>query len=95
MEGYKENYLGISYDLENQVPILSLGWISNSPFQKQKLQNIGLNSLKETKEFYLLGVDVNDEYFFPEYMNYISEGFRLESKTELDNFILFHYAKMY
>lgn len=93
LEGYKENYLETFYTIDRPVPFLSLGWVSKSPFQKKKLRKSGLDQVSDTDEFYLLGVDINDEYFFPEYMNYVSGGFRLVDKTELDNFILFHYTK--
>ncbi|REG91500.1 hypothetical protein [Algoriphagus antarcticus] len=95
LEGYKENYLGINYSMENPVPLLSLGWISKSPFQKEKLHKIGLTQLSEAKEFYLLGVDIHEEFYFPEYMNFLSGDFQLVNKTELENFILFHYSKWY
>ena len=91
IEGYKENYLGVTYSMENPVPLFSLGWISKSPFQQKRLKQIGLNQLADAADFYLIGVDVNDQYFFPDYMNYINEGFILKSKTELENFILFNY----
>lgn len=95
MEGYDENYLGINYSMENPVPFLSLGWISRSPFQQKKLEKFGLGKLAEAKEFYLLGVDENEAFFFPEYMDYLNGDFRLERKTELENFILFHYTKSF
>jgi len=93
MEGYKENYLGINYTMEYPVPFLSLGWISKSPFQNTKLQKISLSKISETYEFYLLGVDVNQEFYFPEYMNYLIGDFQLESTRRQENFILFHYTK--
>lgn len=95
LEGYKENYLGITYTTENPVPFLSFGWISKSPFQQKKLQKLGLSQIIETNEYYLLGVDVNQEFFFPDYIGYLIGDFHLESKTRRENFILFHYIKSY
>lgn len=95
LEGYKENHLGIDYTLKNSVPLLSLGWISKSPFQQKKLKHSGLAQLSDASEFYLIGVDVNNQYFFPMYMNYLGGNFQLENKIELENFILFHYIKPY
>ncbi|PZX47658.1 hypothetical protein [Algoriphagus chordae] len=93
MEGYKENYLNINYSLDKPVPFLSLGWISQSPFQKEKLHNLGLSQLSDAKEYYLLGVDVNQEFYFPGYMNYLGGKYTLESKVVEANFILFHYSQ--
>lgn len=95
MEGYDENYLGVHYSMNNPVPFLSLGWISQSSFQQKKLEKYGLGKLAEAKEFYLLGVDEDEEFFFPEYMDNLNGNFRLVSKTELDKFILFHFTKSY
>ncbi|MEP0710752.1 hypothetical protein [Algoriphagus sp.] len=93
LEGYKENYLGIKFSKDNPVSLLSLGWISKSPFQTKKLEQLGLQVISDADEYYLIGVDIHEEYFFPDYMNYVGEGYQLESKTELDNFILFHYIR--
>tara|TARA_R110002020_G_scaffold469510_1_gene694593 strand:+ start:142 stop:1704 length:1563 start_codon:yes stop_codon:yes gene_type:complete len=91
MEGYKENYLGIKYSMAHPVPFLSLGWISSSPYQQKRLKKLGIDNIAEAKEYYLLGVDINEEFYFPEYMNFLGGGYELESKIEKDNFILFHY----
>ncbi|MEB2779818.1 hypothetical protein U3A58_05380 [Algoriphagus sp. C2-6-M1] len=93
MEGYKENYLGINYSMNYPVPLLCLGWISQSPFQQKKLQKLDLMQVADAKEYYLLGVDANEEFFFPDYMNYLGENYYLEKKTEEANFILFHYTR--
>jgi len=94
MEGYKENYLGINYTLKNPVPILSLGWISQSPFQQKKLQNLGLKQVADAKEYYLLGVDANEEFFFPAYMHSLGANYELVSREDKSNFILFHYSQI-
>ncbi|WP_283412588.1 hypothetical protein [Algoriphagus winogradskyi] len=93
LEGYPENFLGINYTLDKQVPFLSLGWISKSPFQKKKLKNLHLEHISEAKEYFLLGVDVNKIFYFSEYMRFLGEDFRLESKIEEENFILYYYLK--
>lgn len=92
LEGYKENFLGINYTLDKPVPLLSLGWISQSPFQQKKLQNLNLQHLSDADEYYLLEVDINEEFFFPAYMKYLGRNYELESRLEKANFILFHYS---
>tara|TARA_R110002072_G_scaffold30097_5_gene94391 strand:+ start:3855 stop:5432 length:1578 start_codon:yes stop_codon:yes gene_type:complete len=94
MEGYKENYLGINYSAKKPVPYLSLGWISQSPFQQKKLQNLGLTQVADAQEYYLLGVDANEEFFFPAYMNSLGANYELVSREDQSNFILFHYAQI-
>ena len=95
IEGYKENFLGIDYTKENPVPFLSLGWISQSPFQHKKLQHFNLEQISDADEYYLLGVDLNKEFYFSDYMRFLKENYKLESKVEEENFILFHYLKVY
>ena len=91
MEGYKENYLGIKYSMAHPVPFLCLGWISSSPYQQKRLKKLGIDNIAEAKEYYLLGVDINKEFYFPDYMNFLRGSYELESKIEKDNFLLFHY----
>lgn len=91
MEGYKENYLGINYSMKNPVPFISFGWISKSPFQKKALTKFNLEGIGQAEKFYLVGVDVNEEFFFPNYINTISEGYSLKRRTNFANFILFEY----
>lgn len=93
IEGYPENFLGINYTLDKPVPFLSLGWISKSPFQKKKLKNLNLGHISDAKEYYLLGVDINKEFFFTDYMYYLGRNYILESKIEEDNFIRFHFSE--
>ena len=93
LEGYKENYLGFDYSSNRPVPFISLGWISKSSFQRKTLNRIGLNSIFEAEDYYLFGVDVNEEFFFIDYMNLGSENYQLIEKKESDNWILFHFKK--
>ena len=93
LEGYKENFLGIPFDQSRPVPFLSYGWISKSPFQKKALKKFELESIQAAKRYYLIGVDVHEEYFFPMYMNYYFGEFTLDEKKEYPNFILFDYQK--
>jgi len=93
LEGYKENYLGISYAQSNPVPFLSFGWISKSPFQSKALQRFNLEEIGATDSFYLIGVDVHEEFFFPMYMNSRFGEFSLAQKTNFPNFILFKYQR--
>ncbi len=94
LEGYKENYLGVNYSMLDPVPFLSFGWISKSPFQQKALDRFGLNSIVDAKSFFLFGVDVHEEFFFSDYMNFIGPGFELKEKTQDDNWILFHFVEV-
>jgi hypothetical protein len=93
LEGYKENYLGILYSQSNPVPFLSFGWISKSPFQSKALQRFNLEEIGATNSFYLVGVDVHEEFFFPLYMNSRFGEFSVAQKTNFANFILFEYQR--
>ncbi len=93
LEGYKENYLGIPFTSRNKVPLLSFGWISKSPFQRKALDRFGLEKLSQAKKFNLIGVDVNKEFFFPDYMNSLSGQYELRERIDFPNFILFSYQE--
>lgn len=91
LEGYKENFISRRYDLMHPVPFLSFGWISKSPFQQKAFQRLGLRSFLDIEEFYLFGVDVNEEFYLPEYYKSRGKNFQLNNRTDEDNFILFHF----
>jgi hypothetical protein len=94
LEGYKENYLGIHFSQKNPVPFISFGWISKSPFQKKALARLGLSSILDTEDYYLFGVDVQEEFFFKGYMNFMSpENYVLKEKIESNNWFRFHFEK--
>lgn len=94
LEGYMEHNFFFDYSANNQVPILSLGWISRSPFQKRALAKFGLSSLAEAKSFALFGIRHQEEsLYFPEYMNSISGQFELKEMIESPNFVLLRFSK--
>jgi hypothetical protein len=94
LEGYKENYLGIHYSQKNPIPFISFGWISKSPFQKKALARLGLRSILDAQDFYLFGVDVNEEFFFEGYMNSKStEKYILKEEVKSNNWFRFHFEK--
>jgi hypothetical protein len=94
LEGYKENYLGIHFSQKKPVPFISFGWISKSPFQKKVLFRLGLRSILDTKDFYLFGVDVQEEFFFEGYMNFrAAKKYVLKEKISSNNWFRFHFEK--
>lgn len=94
LEGYKENYLGIHYSQKNPVPFISFGWISKSPFQKKALARLSLSYILGAQDFYLFGVDVNEEFFFEGYMNSKSaEKYILKEEIKSNNWFRFHFEK--
>jgi hypothetical protein len=94
LEGYKENYLGIHYSQKNPVPFISFGWISKSPFQKKALARLGLSSILGAQDFYFFGVNINEEFFFEDYMNFKStEKYILMEEIKSNNWFRLYFEK--
>lgn len=94
LEGYMEHNFYFDYSERNQVPILSLGWISRSPFQKKALTRFGISGLDEAENYSLFGIRQQKEpLYFPDYMNSISGPFELNEGIESPNFVLLRFSK--
>jgi hypothetical protein len=92
-EGYHEHNSKIHYHHKNQVPFLTTGWLSRSPFQQKALQRFGLNSFGDFKEYALITPTINLEIVFPAYMQYAFGDFYLKDSMKTDNFVLLHFEK--
>lgn len=92
-EGHQQNFLPTDYNMINMVPYLSLGWISNSPFQEKRFQKIGISRLTDIDNFYLFGLDANDIYYFPSYMRYLGKEYTLDFQKSTNNISFFHYKE--
>lgn len=93
IEGFQEHNSEIEYSLNNQVPFLTTGWISRSPFQRKAMNRFGLKSFNDFNEYYLITPTNNLEVVFPSYMNFTFGNFQFLDSTKTDNFILFHFLK--
>ena len=94
LEGYMEHNFYFDYSVRNQVPILSLGWISRSPFQKKAMAKFGLSGLVDAENYWLFGIrQQRESLYFPEYMNSISGPFELRQGIESPNFVLLRFSK--
>jgi hypothetical protein len=93
MEGFQEHNSEIDYTLNNQVPFLTTGWISRSPFQRKAMNRFGLKSFNDFNEYYLITPTNNLEVVFPSYMNFTFGNFQLIDSTKTDNFNLFHFLR--
>jgi hypothetical protein len=91
-EGFQQHFLPIHYNSINPVPYISMGWISKSPFQTKALGRFGIEKLSGSSDFYLLGLDIIDDYYFQEYMKWLGYTYELESISTGDELILFHYT---
>ena len=94
LEGYMEHNYYFDYSQSNQVPILSLGWISRSPFQEKALKKFDISRLKEAEHYSLFGIsNQRESLYFPDYMNSITGPFYLNKVIETPNFVLNRYSK--
>lgn len=94
LEGYLEHNFYFDYSGSKEVPILSLGWISRSPFQQKALEKFGISGLGEAENYSLFGIRNQEEsLYFPDYMNSIAGPFYLRERIETPNFVLARYSK--
>lgn len=94
LEGYMEHNYYFDYSLKKQVPIISLGWISRSPFQQKAFKKFGISSLEDANHFSLFGIrNQRESLYFPAYMNSVSGHFYLNSEIESSNFLLKRFSK--
>lgn len=94
LEGYMEHNFYFDYSASQQVPILSLGWISRSPFQNKALLKFGISSLAQAENYSLIGIRQQKESLnFPAYMDSISGPFEIKEKIESSNLVLLRFSK--
>jgi hypothetical protein len=90
-EGFQQHFLPSNYNMIHPVPYISMGWISNSPFQAKALQRLGVKNLSGNSEFYLLGLDIIDDYYFQKYMKMLGYDYELVNTSTGSELILFYY----
>lgn len=93
LEGFQEHNSEIKYTLNNQVPFLTTGWISRSPFQKKALNRFGFQSFEQIEEYVLISPSTNLEIVFPAYMEFTFGDFQQIGSYSTDNFIFLRFLK--
>lgn len=93
LEGFQEHNSEIEYTLNNQVPFLTTGWISRSPFQKKALARFGFQSFEQIEEYVLITPSTNLEIVFPSYMDFTFGDFQLMDSQNTENFIFLQFSK--
>ncbi|NVK53631.1 MAG: hypothetical protein HWD85_11915 [Flavobacteriaceae bacterium] len=90
-EGYRQNFLPLKYSKINPVPYISVGWISNSPFQKKALARFGIKEFQEADNYYLFGIDVGDTYYFNDFMRFLGKNYSEIKELNSDNIQFFEF----
>ncbi|GMQ26662.1 hypothetical protein Aoki45_33450 [Algoriphagus sp. oki45] len=93
LEGVMEYLFTEEFNSNHPVPFLSYGWISRSPMQEKAYSLRGFSSQNQMEEFYLFAFQFPEPLVFPDYMNRISPGFRLQSEQKGPSLVRLHYWK--
>lgn len=93
-EGFYENYHRRKFSHEHTVPILSLGWVSRSPFQEKALNRVKVNSLDAVETYYYIGVNIPEPLVLPDYMESIGGEFEGEDLGITSQFHLKRFTRL-
>ncbi len=89
---FDQNHM-TKYSRLNPVPYLSLSWISRSPEQKKALSRFGLKELKGAREYYLIGIKMEEPLEYNHYMDQHAGDFKEKMLVETSDFRLFYFRR--